>query len=621
MAGTVLGALAGLGFGAWEAMVLQAAGVEIALGEGQNLVPAIYAAVGAVLGLLAGASGLWGGRWALAGGILLVGWLIGGRMGTTAAAAAAPGVLGVAIPFGAALVLGHVAGRMPGPGWLHQGIGGFLLSSAALVAPLHHHLLAGGGMAGAVATGVALLFGAALGGVSAAAAAEGHPPLLPLIAWSGLGALGAWGTRIEPPPMPDGSFGKPPVLLVIASGLRADATGLGGDKVANTPRLDRLARSATAFRDAHANSNWSAPSIASILSGRLPYGHGCGLNNGRGPTGTPVRPDVLSLPAAMRSAGWATAGVTGDPRLARFGLDVGFDSWQDAAAWGAMPSLWAPVAAAGLDLLDWPRHVPADEVAARAVDVMKAQSGGGWLLVVHLVDAGGPMLATPDDLAAVGATTRPWPMDRYRAAVRGVDRAIGTLVDAAPPEAWVVVVGDRGVELGEMRAGATVAQPGLRFGHSMYEELLRVPMVIHRPGGIPSVVSGGASLIDIAPTLTVGLDLPKLPRTDGAPLGPVFGERLVPHDLVAQSSRFGPEQQAVIRGHYKLVHTAAGRSPMFDLRLDASEVSSMPTRAESDTLERELLGVLPPPGAGATLHEPPRLILRLGQLASRFTGR
>jgi membrane-anchored protein YejM (alkaline phosphatase superfamily) len=276
----------------------------------------------------------------------------------------------------------------------------------------------------------------------------------------------------------------------------------------------------------------------------------------------------------------------------------------------------------GLDPLHWPTRVGAELVTDRAVALVTARESRGWFLFVNYVDAGGPFFADAIDEQAVGLTTRPWPADRYDAAIHRVDRELQRLLDALPSDAWVIVVGDRGLHLSEERKVASQGVVGMRFGHTMFEELLRVPLVVHGPGVSAGRVAGAVSVTDIGPTLVRAAGLEPLLKADGAALERVFGAAQTDRVVVAQSSLFGQEQQAVILGKYKLIDMAAGgRTPLFDLEADPSESFPLTTGADTDNVERRMLAVLPPPGAGVDLQEPPSLVLRLGQLASRFTGR
>jgi len=117
---------------------------------------------------------------------------------------------------------------------------------------------------------------------------------------------------------------------------------------------------------------------------------------------------------------------------------------------------------------------------------------------------------------------------------------------------------------------------GIGHGHSMFDELLRVPGILVapaeriRPG---AVWEGQASLLSVAPTLLqlAGLAppsgwrgkslLPDLPNSSPS------GER-----VYAEGLRYGPEQRALRTPEYKAVIKADGSTPLlFDLRQDHQE--------------------------------------------------
>ncbi len=225
--GALLGALGGVGFLAWEALVLQAAGLSFAPGSTGLVFLGVYATMGAGIGWAAGATGLWGPRWSSAALILLVSWFLAVRLGQVASQSGAPGALGVGLAVLAGLVLGQLAGRVPGPGWVHLGVASFGLASLALAVPLQQHLLPGASVAGSVLIGVVLLLAVTLAGVVSAFTGDDRAPVVPLALWAALGGIGALVTRggATPPAWEASTASGPPIVLVVISGLRADRTG------------------------------------------------------------------------------------------------------------------------------------------------------------------------------------------------------------------------------------------------------------------------------------------------------------------------------------------------------------------------------------------------------------
>lgn len=104
---------------------------------------------------------------------------------------------------------------------------------------------------------------------------------------------------------------------------------------------------------------------------------------------------------------------------------------------------------------------------------------------------------------------------RYTDAVlAGVFREIERL--GLAEDTIVVVTADHGEEFGEHGS----------VGHSrgVYEEVLRVPLVVWAPGLVPAgrVIEAQTSLVDLAPTLLDLLSLPPVPGLQGESLAPVL---------------------------------------------------------------------------------------------------
>ena len=118
---------------------------------------------------------------------------------------------------------------------------------------------------------------------------------------------------------------RPNVLLVTIDTLRADHVGCYGHKEASTPTIDALAGRGVRFETAVAHAPLTGPSHASILTGRIPLGHGFRNNSG-----FTLSPQVRTAAEDFRQAGYRTAAfVSGFPLDRRFGFDRGFDTYDD----------------------------------------------------------------------------------------------------------------------------------------------------------------------------------------------------------------------------------------------------------------------------------------------------
>ena len=118
---------------------------------------------------------------------------------------------------------------------------------------------------------------------------------------------------------------------------------------------------------------------------------------------------------------------------------------------------------------------------------------------------------------------------RYDAEVKFTDKHVGLILqalrDAGLSERTAVVIfADHGEAFGEHKLGG---EPLYFHGESLYNEVLRVPLIVHVPGQAGREISERASLIDLAPTVLdlAGVPLPASFR--GRSLAPlVLGEPL-----------------------------------------------------------------------------------------------
>jgi len=345
---------------------------------------------------------------------------------------------------------------------------------------------------------------------------------------------------------PEASPGRPPpaqgVVVVSICSLRADHLGCYGYGAPTSPRTDALAREAVVFREAitHAPSTFLAH--ASLFTSLIPPRHGASFAAGKA-----MPPQPVTLAEVLKERGFATASFNGGGQLDRvWGLDQGFDVYETPSPAGASPleveRLEAQVdaAIAWLDRQRDPRFflfIHTYEVhhgyTPRAADL--ALFDGGYrgplppAISVELlarVNAGRIRLS-PRDLEHVVAA--------YDGEIRSADRALGRLLDHLRSarlydRSLIIVTSDHGEEFGE-HGGVG------RHSHALYDELLRVPLIVKFGG---SWRAGGSldaqvRLIDVAPTILGALALPVPPAFEGSDLLPYVagGPAPPPYALVA----------------------------------------------------------------------------------------
>jgi arylsulfatase A-like enzyme len=106
---------------------------------------------------------------------------------------------------------------------------------------------------------------------------------------------------------------KPNIVLIISDDQDNEHLGFMGNKVVRTPNIDLLANDGTVFSTCHLTASRCRPSLASLLSGRLPHQNGIYANyhksNNRGNLdveGEKMLDPDQSLPNLLKQAGYVT---------------------------------------------------------------------------------------------------------------------------------------------------------------------------------------------------------------------------------------------------------------------------------------------------------------------------
>ena len=287
--------------------------------------------------------------------------------------------------------------------------------------------------------------------------------------------------RRQPARAASASSPRPDILLITVDTLRADALGYTGNARAATANIDRLAGEGRAFLGAHAHNVMTLPSHANILTGRYPYEHGVRDNDG-----FRLDPKMPTLATLLRSAGYSTAAMIGAfPLDARFGLDRGFDTYDERYPQGANEYDFRVA------------ERPASEVVALARRWWADKAGSPRFLWVHLYDCHSPHVP-PENLAARYAA------DPYAGEVAGVDEALGPLFEDARASAapvLLVLTSDHGEALGD--------HGEITHGLFAYEATLHIPLILWGPGLVaPGRDTSLRRHVDILPTVLEAARVP-----------------------------------------------------------------------------------------------------------------
>jgi arylsulfatase A-like enzyme/Flp pilus assembly protein TadD len=289
----------------------------------------------------------------------------------------------------------------------------------------------------------------------------------------------------------------PDVILITIDTLRADALGFTGNQRVRTPYLDSLAARGTVFTNAHAHNVVTLPSHTNILTGLYPYQHGIRDN-----AGFTLDPSHPTLAAMLHAAGYATAAfVSAFPLDSRFGLNAGFDVYDDKYREGSNP----------LDFVVQER--PAEETLSAARKWYDSIANRKKFLWIHLYDPHAPY----DPPSPFREQYRDAP---YLGEVAYVDAQLSRFLQPwlqSHPNTLVVITGDHGEALGDHGEQT--------HGLFAYESTLKVPLIIIDPDQQPRRETEYVGHIDLVPTILhrLGVRIPS--ALPGHPLvvGPAGG--------------------------------------------------------------------------------------------------
>jgi arylsulfatase A-like enzyme len=387
---------------------------------------------------------------------------------------------------------------------------------------------------------------------------------------------------------------QPSVVLVLMDTLRVDHLSTYGYERPTSPHLTELAARGTLFEVCYSTASWTWPATASILTGLTTMEHGL-----VGERSSFLFEESETLAESLQLAGFTTAAWSGNPIVGpRRNFDQGFESFDAAEAGDFRKTgvFFEDVRAflrrergtrffLYLHLVEpHTPHLPLAEgerlLASEVPPGFRAKCDGFWKATGRGPRPRGDMEAiadfAPDDVRA-------WAGELYDASVWSGDHWLGELLAelaalGLDDETVVAFTGDHGEELFE--------RGFLGHGHSLKQELVRVPLVLAGPG-VPAGARnhGLASVRMIAPLLArlAGVDFGDGAEAARALTDPGRGEDFVLFTTARGSwkSRENVPLVGLTDGSWKLNLVLDGDSPggsgsvadveLYDLRRDPGE--------------------------------------------------
>jgi arylsulfatase A-like enzyme len=352
------------------------------------------------------------------------------------------------------------------------------------------------------------------------------------------------------------------VILISLDALRRDYVGIYRGEKDFTPNIDRLAEDSVVFENAYSQAPWTIPSHLSILSGLNPNSHGANTFSDKVPS------FVKTLPQILREKGYLTFAYTGGGLVSsNFGFSNGFNQYKE----------WD-----GSELPDSSRPV-----FERFNNFISSNKGKNFFLFLHTYQFHDPLESPEEILEKVSKGKKPiWkgvsisqligggkgtykPLKEEeiesikilaKAESRTIDEhLIGPLINKLKEEGiydqtMIIITSDHGDEYFD--------HGGWQHAHTLYNELIRVPLIIKFPYQKfkGKRINKNVRLIDIAPTILDVLGFnPEKYNMDGKSLIPVIEdkereERKCFSEIYYDPTRpHIPQRVSLVYGDYKLI--------------------------------------------------------------------
>jgi arylsulfatase A-like enzyme len=374
---------------------------------------------------------------------------------------------------------------------------------------------------------------------------------------------------------------KSAIVLLIDT-LRADALRSYDRKSrVETPALDAIAKEGVVFTAAQSPENWTKPSVASVLTGLFPATHRTKQSESRLPDG------VLTIAEVLKQHGVATASFIANGYVSdKFGFKQGWDHYTN--------------------YIRENKTTTAENVFKEAGDWIEKHKDERFFAYVHTIDPHVPYdppkkwldrydpepypglvspRKTPDQLEQ--AKRNPPKIvfnDRDRQRLRALydaeisyhDEELAKFIDrlrelGVYDQVVFAITSDHGEEFND--------HGSYGHGHSVYQELLHVPLIFRRPGALPPGrrIDDTVSTADITPTVlaAMGVDVPEV--MEGLDRNPHMLGQVPPTPAMAVSD-FLDDRRTIRAGGFKLILNGVNPT-FFDLRTDPNEKRELPAGA------------------------------------------
>lgn len=400
------------------------------------------------------------------------------------------------------------------------------------------------------------------------------------------------------------------VILIVIDALRADHLGCYGYEKQTSPNIDAFAKEAVLFKNCYVQASWTKPSVASILTSLYPTTHGATFDASKLPG------EVTTLAEILHAAGYITYGYVSNPHLKRlFNFEQGFYFYDDYLmkkdklyyfVLGRIPifnkfirGIVRGITGKELNYHDYDNIKVANKRILPWLERYKAEN---FFMYIHYMDPHDPYSPPrfySDMFPYTKGDMNSKDISSYDGEIRFLDDNIKELFGMLKSsenydKTLIIITADHGEAFGE--------HGDFLHGHTIYQELLRVPLIIKYPRHILKgvVIEKQVRSIDIMPTVLDVLKITYDAQLEGLSLLPLSkqdGQISFCEDIFINNNHRNNTSvlQGIIKDNeWKYIYTeksklrdvrALGNEEIYNLINDPNELNNLVER-EPEVLKR-----------------------------------
>jgi len=352
------------------------------------------------------------------------------------------------------------------------------------------------------------------------------------------------------------------VILISVDTLRADHLGVYGYRHDTTPHLDNFAQQATVFETAISSSSWTLPAMMSVMTSTEPVIHRVEDD------GHFLTANLTTVAEQFQSAGFRTGAFVSHYYVSsNFGFNKGFSNFEEFGQQTHKPM----------------SNPTAEQLNEKVLPWLTAQQTKPFFLYIHYFDPHWDYIPPdrfhePFDTGYTGPISghdfwttfnlfkspslrlppgaRDHIVSLYDGEIRYWDYQFGILLEhlttiGIREQVSIMFMADHGEEFEDHKS--------LGHFHTLYDELIRVPLIIQLPRDARQVTdikrySQMVSSIDVAPTALALAGLPSPIQFRGNSLLPLIrGQQESPREIISASIHLETDKISLRTDRWKFI--------------------------------------------------------------------